>query len=53
MSFSRLLDKLTNGSRVEVSETGTQLTYSPGVLLGGRLEHNCSNQRAIGRSPVP
>jgi len=32
----RQLDKMTNGSKVEVNETGTQLTYQPGVLLGGR-----------------
>ena len=46
--FIRLLDKLTNGSRIEVSETGTSLFYQPGVLLGGTLEHACSSQRSIG-----
>ena len=46
--FVRLLDKMTNGSKVEVSETGTQLTYQPGVLLGGRVEHQCSNSRGVG-----
>jgi len=46
--FIRLLDKLTNGSKVEVNDTGTQLTYKPGVLLGGRLEHACSLQRGVG-----
>ena len=28
--------------QVEVSDTGTQLTYVPGVLLGGKVEHQCS-----------
>ena len=51
--FVRLLDRLTNGSQVEVSDTGTQLTYRPGVLLGGRVEHPCSVQRAIGYSLEP
>eukprot|EP00092_Neocalanus_flemingeri_P013688 GFUD01014761.1.p1 GENE.GFUD01014761.1~~GFUD01014761.1.p1 ORF type:complete len:379 (-),score=116.70 GFUD01014761.1:75-1211(-) len=46
--FIRLLDKLTNGSKVEVNETGTQLTYQPGVLLGGRVEHQCSLARGLG-----
>ena len=51
--FVRLLDRLTNGSQVEVSDTGTQLTYRPGVLLGGRVEHACAAQRAIGYSLEP
>jgi len=46
--FIRLLDKLTNGSRIEVSETGSSLTYQPGVLMGGRVEHDCSTERGIG-----
>ncbi len=29
-SLVRLLDKITDGSRVEVSETGTALFFSPG-----------------------
>lgn len=46
--FIRLLDKLTNGSRIEVNETGTCLYYKPGLLLGGTLEHDCSRQRSVG-----
>jgi len=46
--FVRLLDKLTNGSKVEVNETGTKLTYQPGVLLGGKVEHQCSLTRGVG-----
>merc|ERR1712130_389945 len=46
--FIRLLDRLTNGSQVEVSDTGSQLTYKPGVLLGGKIEHQCSLERGIG-----
>ena len=47
-SFLRLMDKLTNGTRIEVNETGTSVTYVPGLLAGGRLEHACSKRRGIG-----
>jgi RNA 3'-terminal phosphate cyclase-like protein len=46
--FIRLLDKLTNGSTIQVNETGTTLFYRPGLLVGGTLEHDCSLQRSIG-----
>ena len=69
--FIRLLDKLTNGSKVgkkhldkitgkyyqtivflqiEVNETGTSLTYQPGSLLGGRVEHQCALTRGVSYS---
>ncbi|KAG9486733.1 hypothetical protein GDO78_006880 [Eleutherodactylus coqui] len=47
-SFIRLMDKITNGSRIEINETGTSLYYQPGLLLGGTLEHDCNIQRSIG-----
>jgi len=47
-SFIRLLDKITNGSRIEVNETGTALYYQPGLLLGGELEHDCNVGRGVG-----
>ena len=47
-SLIRLLDKITNGSHIEVDETGTQLIYRPGLLYGGRIEHSCSVKRGIG-----
>ncbi|XP_029469463.1 RNA 3'-terminal phosphate cyclase-like protein isoform X2 [Rhinatrema bivittatum] len=42
------MDKITNGSRIEINETGTTLYYQPGLLFGGSLEHDCSPERAIG-----
>ncbi|XP_014217192.1 RNA 3'-terminal phosphate cyclase-like protein [Copidosoma floridanum] len=48
ISFIRLLDKITNGSRIEVNETGTSLYYIPGLLAGGVIDHDCSLQRGIG-----
>lgn len=44
----RLFDKVTNGSKIQVSETGTTLTYSPGLLIGGKVDHQCSLERGIG-----
>ncbi|NWI30379.1 RCL1 protein, partial [Sula dactylatra] len=47
-SFIRLIDKVTNGSRIEINQTGTSLYYQPGLLHGGSLEHDCSPSRSIG-----
>ncbi|XP_029775549.1 RNA 3'-terminal phosphate cyclase-like protein [Suricata suricatta] len=47
-SFIRLLDKITNGSRIEINQTGTTLYYQPGLLYGGAVEHDCSDLRGIG-----
>lgn len=40
-SFLRLLDRMTNGTRIEINATGTQLRFKPGILLGGNIEHDC------------
>lgn len=47
-SFIRLLDKITNGSNIEVNETGTAILYQPGLLHGGKISHDCCTQRSIG-----
>jgi RNA 3'-terminal phosphate cyclase-like protein len=47
-SFLRLLEKLTNGCRIEINETGTTLKYVPGWIVGGTLEHDCGVGRSIG-----
>ena len=45
----RLLESVSNGSVVEINETGTRLRYTPGVLAGGAgLEHDCGTARALG-----
>ena len=51
-NFLRLLEKLTNGTRVEIGYTGTSLVYKPGVLVGGKVEHDCGTARAIGMAAV-
>ncbi|XP_024878230.1 probable RNA 3'-terminal phosphate cyclase-like protein [Temnothorax curvispinosus] len=48
ISFIHLLDKMTNGTKIELNETGTSIYYNPGLLSGGELEHDCSLQRGIG-----
>jgi RNA 3'-terminal phosphate cyclase-like protein len=47
-SFLRLLDRLTNGTKIEINETGTVLRFSPGLVIGGAVSHDCSPDRAIG-----
>ncbi|XP_074642675.1 RNA 3'-terminal phosphate cyclase-like protein [Tubulanus polymorphus] len=47
-SLLRLLDKVTNGTVIEINETGTTLYFQPGLLVGDSIEHDCCTQRAIG-----
>lgn len=47
-SFLRLLDKITNGSTIEINYTGTCITFVPGVLTGGKIHHDCPPSRSIG-----
>ena len=42
-----MLDKVTNGSKIEVNETGTAIHYDPGLLYGGTIEHDCCVQRSV------
>ena len=41
VSYLRLLDGITNGSRIEINATGTQVRFVPGILTGGIVEHAC------------
>jgi RNA 3'-terminal phosphate cyclase-like protein len=48
-SLLRLLTKITNGTRVEISPTGTTLKVKPGILSGGSISHECAgSNRGIG-----
>ncbi|KAJ3019564.1 rRNA-processing endoribonuclease, partial [Thoreauomyces humboldtii] len=47
-SFLRLLEKVTNGATIEISYTGTSVVYRPGVIMGGKVKHDCPPSRAIG-----
>jgi len=44
----KILEKITNGSHMVIAQSGTRVTFSPGVLLGGEHEINCPTDRGIG-----
>lgn len=48
VNFLRLVDKLTNGTNLDVNETGTDLYFQPGLLIGGVIDHDCCRLRSIG-----
>lgn len=52
VSLIRLLDKVTNGTVVELNEAGTALYFQPGLLYGGKVDHLCSVQRGIGKNEI-
>ena len=48
-SYLRLVDKLTNGTQIQINQPGTKLRFKPGVLIGGEdIEHSCGTTRGIG-----
>lgn len=47
-SFLRLLEKCTNGSKVEISYTGTTVKFLPGTIAGGNVTHDCGTTRGVG-----
>ncbi|GAB6026640.1 rRNA-processing endoribonuclease [Chamberlinius hualienensis] len=47
-SFLRLMNQLTNGTRIELNESGSRVYYQPGLLRGGKIEHECNIERSIG-----
>ncbi|KAG6868716.1 hypothetical protein C0993_011654 [Termitomyces sp. T159_Od127] len=48
VSLLRLLEKVTNGTVIEISVTGTAILLKPGIILGGALTHDCPLSRSIG-----
>lgn len=49
ISLIRLFDKITNGTKIELNESGTSLYFCPGLLHGGAFHHDCCTQRGIGK----
>ncbi|CAG8511708.1 19173_t:CDS:2 [Gigaspora rosea] len=47
-NFLRLLDKVTNGSIIEINYSGTSVLFKPGIITGGKIIHDCGTARAIG-----
>ena len=48
VNLTSLIDKMSNGCVFEVDETVTRISYTPGVLIGGRIDHDCGLDRGIG-----
>ncbi|KAL5282588.1 RCL1 family protein [Megaselia abdita] len=44
----RLLDKVTNGTVIELNNSGTAIYFRPGLLQGGTITHDCCLKRGIG-----
>lgn len=47
VSLLKLIEKVTNGSEIVIDQRGTRITYKPGILHGGEIEHFCSLERSI------
>ncbi len=39
---------MSDGCGIAINETGTTLRYNPGILLGGRISHDCGLSKSIG-----
>ncbi|KIM28253.1 hypothetical protein M408DRAFT_145009 [Serendipita vermifera MAFF 305830] len=48
VSLLRLLEKVSNGSVIEISHTGTAILLKPGILTGGPVIHDCPLSRSVG-----
>jgi len=47
-SFLRLIDSITNGTKIEINDSGTELRFSPGIIISGDVEFACSTDRSVG-----
>ncbi|KAK2466770.1 hypothetical protein APHAL10511_001028 [Amanita phalloides] len=48
ISLLRLLEKVTNGTVIEISVTGTAMLLKPGIISGGPISHECPLSRSVG-----
>ncbi|PFH54186.1 hypothetical protein AMATHDRAFT_72706 [Amanita thiersii Skay4041] len=48
INLLRLLEKVTNGTVIEISVTGTAILLKPGVISGGAIIHECPLSRSVG-----
>ncbi|KAH9975155.1 18S rRNA biogenesis protein [Russula compacta] len=48
VSLLRLVEKVTNGTVIEISLTGTAILVKPGIISGGPVLHDCPLSRSIG-----
>ena len=47
VSFLHLLDAISNGSKIKISETGTEVSVIPGALTGGSFSYSCDKSRPL------
>ena len=47
ISFLRLIEKLTEGTEIDINHTGTGVVFKPGILKGGEVDHSCHISRSI------
>jgi len=47
-SFLNLIDQMTNGTKIDINDSGTQVRLIPGVIMGGEIEFECDNGKGIG-----
>ena len=40
-NYLKLVEKLCDGCHIDINETGTKMRLKPGILTGGRIQHNC------------
>ncbi|KAH9993754.1 18S rRNA biogenesis protein [Russula vinacea] len=48
VSLLRLIEKVTNGTVIEISLTGTAILVKPGIISGGPVVHECPLSRSVG-----
>jgi len=48
VSLLRLIEKVTNGTVIEISLTGTAILVKPGIISGGPVTHECPLSRSVG-----
>jgi len=48
VSFLRMMERISNGTVVEISYTGTSIYFAPGSLLGGTHIHICPLSKSVG-----
>ncbi|CDO72922.1 hypothetical protein BN946_scf185002.g107 [Trametes cinnabarina] len=48
VSLLRLLERVTNGTVIEISVTGTAILLKPGIIAGGSVTHECPLSRSVG-----
>ncbi|VDK52314.1 unnamed protein product [Anisakis simplex] len=42
-----MFEKITNGTRIEISQTGTQIHFVPGMIQGGSVSMDCGTERCL------